>query len=498
LPTKILVLSRTKKVCHFAWKKERNFGIIGTADRQQTDSRQTADRQQRMQGHSAAETQVFVPHRGSLCRFPDEHGVVFYAIEIRVVDEEQHSQQQQQQQPPLPLPLLLYNVHELIFSRHDFEFCSNLFAICDTQNRGLLDRSAVLEFATLRCPVFWRRDEDFSYQQQQQQQHAHDTTHTTNTNTNTSRTTTTTTTTTTTMTGSPTFDEIWKAVVSCSQVTPPSQQQQQQQDDDDDDDTVVNVVELGVEAWMVFCRFVCLAQYLEAKRRFSARHLQQTMRHRNAPRGSEVVVVDVPPPTYVYIIQYIITIQILFVIRFFLNERHNHSHQHIYISLHFIGRPLPLHPSACVKRNVAPVTTTATTTTTTRIVQEAVAVAALYSHCHCRNWTWIIRCWPHMNCTIAATTRTTTTTILRTMIQQVVLLLLGICAIRIKTERSGLSCLEHVVVPHPRQPPRQYHHRHQHQYHPQYHPQRWRRRLLDSCRHRLLDPAKMPAAWSLQ
>jgi hypothetical protein len=54
--------------------------------------------------------------------------------------------------------------------------------------------------------------------------------------------------------------------------------------------------ELGVEGLMVFCRFIALAQYLEAKRRFSARHLQQTMRHRNAPRGSELVVVDVPPP----------------------------------------------------------------------------------------------------------------------------------------------------------------------------------------------------------
>ena len=47
---------------------------------------------------------------------------------------------------------------------------------------------------------------------------------------------------------------------------------------------------------MVFCRFVALAQYMEAKRRFSARHLQQTMRQRNSPRGSEMVVVDVPPP----------------------------------------------------------------------------------------------------------------------------------------------------------------------------------------------------------
>ena len=36
-------------------------------------------------------------------------------------------------------------------------------------------------------------------------------------------------------------------------------------------------IELGIEGWMVFCRFIALAQYLEAKRRFSGRHLQQTI-----------------------------------------------------------------------------------------------------------------------------------------------------------------------------------------------------------------------------
>jgi hypothetical protein len=48
---------------------------------------------------------------------------------------------------------------------------------------------------------------------------------------------------------------------------------------------------LGIEGWLIFCRFIALTQYLEAKRRFSARHSQ-----RNSPYGNEVVMVDVPPP----------------------------------------------------------------------------------------------------------------------------------------------------------------------------------------------------------
>jgi len=137
--------------------------------------------------------------------------------------------------------------HELWFERQDFEFFTRLFSILDTTSCGSVERHALREFVTLRCPVFWRRDDDLRKLETQ---------HTTE---------------------SPTFDEVWEAVIQCShRPTGPSNY-------------------LGVEGWMVFCRFIALAQYLEAKRRFSARHLQQTMRHRNSPRGSEMVVVDVPP-----------------------------------------------------------------------------------------------------------------------------------------------------------------------------------------------------------
>lgn len=134
---------------------------------------------------------------------------------------------------------------ELIYPKYDYEFCNRLFAILDTENTHQVSKNSVRDFVKKRCIVICKRDED----------HSNDT-----------------------------FEEIWQAVVcSCKR----SRDEQ--------------VSYLGLEGWMVFCRFLALAQYLEAKRKFAARHLQQTMRHRNAPRGSEVVVVDFPPeepPTF--------------------------------------------------------------------------------------------------------------------------------------------------------------------------------------------------------
>lgn len=178
-----------------------------------------------------------IPHRGSLCRIDSrlqyKSSVAYqYAIEIKLEDE---------------------TVHELRYEQQHYEFMSRLFAILDTESRGSVGRAAVMEFVTLRCPVFWRRDADLRRLGAPISE----------------------------FNNSPTFDEVWTAVALCSNTTRITNER---------------AVELGVEGWMVFCRFIALAQYLEAKRRFSARHLQQTMRHRNSPRGSELVVVDVPPP----------------------------------------------------------------------------------------------------------------------------------------------------------------------------------------------------------
>jgi hypothetical protein len=197
---------------------------------------------------------ALVPHRGSLCRIEGQSEIL-YVLEILL--DEQSSM-----------------THELVFLRKDFDFALRLFSIMDTESRGQISKSTVQEFVTLRCPVFWRRDEDLEPS--------------------------------VSVSGtSPTFEEVWLSVAACSLSARLTHS-------NEDDlvghapganstnncglSSVVPLVELGVEGWMVFCRFIALAQYLEAKRRFSGRHLQQTMRHRNGPRGSELVVVDVPPP----------------------------------------------------------------------------------------------------------------------------------------------------------------------------------------------------------
>jgi hypothetical protein len=186
-----------------------------------------------------------IPHRGSLCQVEGDNEIhFFYVLEILLQDE---------------------STHELVFQRRDFEFSLRLFAIMDTESNGQVTRAIVKEFVTLRCPVFWRRDDDLQ---------AYDISNSADGGT-----------------ASPTFDEVWQAVATCSKKQPRSITAA-----DGNAKGNLSSIQLGVEGWMVFCRFIALAQYLEAKRRFSGRHLQQTMRHRNSPRGSELVVVDVPPP----------------------------------------------------------------------------------------------------------------------------------------------------------------------------------------------------------
>ena len=115
------------------------------------------------------------------------------------------------------------STHELQFQRKDFDFSFRLFAIMDTESRSQITKANVKEFVTLRCPVFWRRDDDLR-----------------------------------SIGGpdiSPTFEEVWRAVASCSRDSPPLTGPED-----------FEAVELGIEGWMVFCRFIALAQYLEAKR----------------------------------------------------------------------------------------------------------------------------------------------------------------------------------------------------------------------------------------
>ena len=138
-----------------------------------------------------------LPHRGSLCRIDTATSsntsvVAFHQYMIEILLENGET-------------------HELWFSRQDYDFMSHLFAILDTESRGSVGRSAMKDFVTLRCPVFWRRDEDLRKLDN-------------DTEPRTDR--------------SPTFDEVWLAVSQCSK-------------HDTSPRSNLNKVELGVEGWLV-------------------------------------------------------------------------------------------------------------------------------------------------------------------------------------------------------------------------------------------------------
>jgi len=139
----------------------------------------------------------------------------------------------------------------LRFERLHYEHIRRLFSIIDTESVNLISRDQVKEFVALRCPVFRRRDESLrriSFSNNSTDKGL----------------------------ASCTFDEVWSAVVTPSCKSKSS-------------------VLLGIEGFLVFCRLIALAQYQEAKQRFSQRHSQQTLRHKSD--GNEVVMVNVPPPS---------------------------------------------------------------------------------------------------------------------------------------------------------------------------------------------------------
>ena len=144
---------------------------------------------------------------------------------------------------------------ELQFDRKEYDVLVRLFSILDSESRGGVEKEAVREFVGLRCPVFRRRDRTL-------RKFGRSTT---------------------------TFDEAWDAVMECSSSSCSSTSDARECVPDD-----MAQLELGLEGWMVLCRLIALAQYQEAKRRFSERHSQQTMRHKAG--GTEVVLVDVLPP----------------------------------------------------------------------------------------------------------------------------------------------------------------------------------------------------------
>lgn len=224
-----------------------------------------------------------IPHHGSLCRVVDDNDDFLepsYIIEIDIqgdlnkINDKDGGENSDER------------YHELVFNRHDYEFALRVFAILDSESTSFVDKSTVRDFVYRRCPVFWRRDEDLyqlgvNYNDKSQSRTCTSSERNTNSVNNNE---------TKVKRNKVTFDEIWHSVIACG-----SRRRAKGEDFAVGLNMSNDARYLGLEGWMVFFRFIALAQYLEAKRRFSARHLQQTMRHRNSPRGSEMVVVNVPP-----------------------------------------------------------------------------------------------------------------------------------------------------------------------------------------------------------
>lgn len=206
---------------------------------------------------------------------------------------------------------------EIFFSHVQYEFIHRLFVIMDTESRGLLRRKQVQEFCKLRCPVFRRRDEaiqkNLSFVSSQKEKKETKGTktetgtlgvnetsaiignilpysssinssggHSNSQNRETGR----------HQVGEnnssdaggfiSTFDEVWNTVVTASF----SQQSNNNKNN-------IRNAEFSLEAWMLFCRMISLAQYQEAKSRFSAVKTSRDLHQKN----SELILVEMPPPS---------------------------------------------------------------------------------------------------------------------------------------------------------------------------------------------------------
>jgi len=166
------------------------------------------------------------------------------------VFQSNHNQQSQQQE-----------CYHLIFDRQQYELCTRLFALLDTESQSFVGPDCVREFVCLHFPVVKRRDDAIFALQCSEEDSS-----------------------------SPTFDEIWDRTIHCDSRYTSA------------DISTENIDRIGIEGWMVFCRLLGLAHHQESQRRFASRHSQQMMRHKHGGGATRmnpnevVVVVDNPPP----------------------------------------------------------------------------------------------------------------------------------------------------------------------------------------------------------
>ena len=146
--------------------------------------------------------------------------------------------------------IALRDSQQLHFSTQDYQFLNKIFNVLDRNSIGCISKMDLEDFCNIRCPL--DRIDD----------------------TTTTRTTSTTT----------TFDKIWSLVVELQ----PTEQNQP-----------VECTYFGLEAWMIFAKFISLAQYQDAGRKFTTKHdctHSHAMKKENTQIEEEqVIMVDLPP-----------------------------------------------------------------------------------------------------------------------------------------------------------------------------------------------------------
>lgn len=178
---------------------------------------------------------IRIPHQGSLCK-----------LILQSTDNNQNS----------PSSVAIYSIalrdsQQLHFSTQDYQFLNKIFKVLDRNSIGCIHKMDLEDFCNIRCPLD-RIDE------------------TTTTSSTTSTTTT--------------FDKIWSLVLELQPI-------EQNQPDD--------CTYFGLEAWMIFAKFISLAQYQDARREFTTKHdctHSHAMKKEHIQTEEEqVIMVDLPP-----------------------------------------------------------------------------------------------------------------------------------------------------------------------------------------------------------
>jgi len=175
----------------------------------------------------------------------------------------------------------------ILFSQEQFDFMSRLFCILDTENQGFINCKTLFDFLILRCPLFSKRQ-----QQYRRRRHIHPPTSYTFPRADETTTHVNESTIIPIASEDSTFNDIWTlTILSCSKTRITTA------DASSTTKTIIHAsaIHVGLEGFMIFCRFIQIVQYYELKRTFSHRHVQQTMQHKKDGTGSEVILIQIPP-----------------------------------------------------------------------------------------------------------------------------------------------------------------------------------------------------------